>query len=240
MSDATPTFEQVLQGARNGAVGGLYVELPAIVDAYDEDRQCVDAVPVILVTEELEDGSTKTVQLPTVLRAPVTFYGGGGCRITIPIAVGDVVMLRFTSANLSRWLEVGGQSETQDGRRHNLCSAVAYPGGHSFGGSTAPKTTAPTDAMVLHAPKLRLGGPDAAQALIKGTAYRAAEDTLLGAETTFLGALGTYAAALGGLPGMAGAAGVFATALGAFQTARSTYSSAVAGTASLSTVVFTE
>lgn len=167
MSRATPTLEQVLRGIRDSAVGGIFVKLPAIVDAYDAERQCVDATPAILATEELEDGSTRNIQLPTVQRAPVTFPGGGGCRITFPISVGDVVMLEFTSANLSRWLEVGGKSEAQDGRRHDLCSAVAYPGGHSFGGSTAPKTPAPTDALVLHAPKLRLGGPDADDPVVR-------------------------------------------------------------------------
>jgi hypothetical protein len=167
MSDATPTFEQLLRGARASAVGGIYIELPAIVDVYDEDDQCVDATPAILATEDLEDGSKRNVQLPTVLRAPVTFPGAGGYRITFPISRGDVVMLRFASANLSRWLSVGGQSEAQDGRRHDLCSAVAYPGGHSFGGSTAPKTTAPTDAMVLHGPKLLFGGPGADDPVVR-------------------------------------------------------------------------
>lgn len=161
MSDATPTFEQVLLTFLERSTSKFFVELPARVDAYDEERQCVDATPWPLAREVLEDDTVVNRQYPTVLSAPVIFPGAGPYRITFPIALGSTVMLRFTSANLSKWLALGGQVASIDGRRHDLCSAVADPGGHSFAGISAPSTTAPTDAMVLHGPKLRLGGPDA-------------------------------------------------------------------------------
>lgn len=237
MSEATPSLEQIFGVRLQGSVSDLFISLPARVDAYDPDLQCVDATPLILREFTNEAGEVVRERLPTVLRAPVAFQGAGPCRITFPIPKGSVVMLQFTSANLSLWLEKGGVCETQDGRRHSLCSGVAFPGGHSYGGSTKPSTTAPTDAMTLHAPKLLLGGPAAVQEALKGTAYRAAEDALIAAETTFLAALGTYASALAGLPGMSGPGGIFATALAAYGTARSNYASAVAGANSLSSVV---
>lgn len=236
MSEQSPTLEQILRRKMEKAAD-IFVLLPATVDRFDADLQCVDATPVILIDRETESGEIVRDRLPTVVRAPVVYPGSDEFRITFPIAVGSVVMLQFTTANLSRWLAKGGVSETQDGRRHQLCSAVATPGGHSFVGSTKPKTTAPKDAMVLHAPKLKLGGPAAAQAGLKGTAYRAAEDALIAAETTFLTALGTYAEALAGLPGMTTPGGIFASALAVYTTARSNYASAVAGANSLSEVV---
>lgn len=161
MSDDTPSLEQVLDGRRASLLGDFLVHLPARVDAYDKDRQCVDATPLPLVREEQEDGSVLVKQLPTVMSAPVLFPGAGPFRLTFPVQVGATVMLEFTSSNLARWLAVGGQVEATDDRRHDICSAMAYPGGHSFAGETAPSTEAPDDAMVLHAPKLRHGGPGA-------------------------------------------------------------------------------
>lgn len=161
MSEATPTLPQLLARMREGILGDFLVCLPARVEAYDKDRQCVDATPVNLVREEQEDGSFVTKQMETVVSAPVTFPGSGPFRITFPIEVGSTVILQFTSANLAYWLSTGAQALPPDERRHDVCSALAYPGGHSFGGDAAPSTEAPDDALVIHGGKLRLGGPAA-------------------------------------------------------------------------------
>ena len=41
------------------------------------------------------------------------------------------------------------------------------PGGHSYGGATAPSTTAPTDALVVHGDAIKLGGPDATDPVVR-------------------------------------------------------------------------
>ena len=173
MSDQTPTLEQVLRLRQEQAVADLYIELPARVERFDSVLQCVDATPVVLRDRELEDGSIVSERLPTVVRAPVLYLGSGAFRVTFPVEVGSIVMLRFTSANLSQWLAKGGVSNVQDGRRHDLCSAVAYPGGHSFAGEGRPSTSAPSDAMVLHAPVLKLGGTNASGAVVVQSALSA-------------------------------------------------------------------
>lgn len=167
MSEATPTLPQLLARMREGILGDFLVCLPARVEAYDKDRQCVDATPVNLVREEQEDGSFVTKQMETVVSAPVTFPGSGPFRITFPIKVGSTVILQFTSANLAYWLSAGAQALPPDERRHDVCSALAYPGGHSFGGDAAPSTEAPDDALVIHGEKLRLGGPAANDPVIR-------------------------------------------------------------------------
>ena len=173
MSDQTPTLEQVLRLRQEQAVADLYIELPARVERFDSVLQCVDATPVVLRDRELEDGSIVSERLPTVVRAPVLYLGSGAFRVTFPVEVGSIVMLRFTSANLSQWLAKGGVSNVQDGRRHDLCSAVAYPGGHSFAGEGRPSTSAPSDAMVLRAPVLKLGGTNASGAVVVQSARSA-------------------------------------------------------------------
>lgn len=167
MSEQTPTLEQVLRLRQEGAVADLYIELPAKVERFDPQLQCVDATPTILRDRTLEDGTIVSERLPTVVRAPVLYLGSGSFRMTFPIEVGSIVMLRFPSANLSQWLAKGGVSEAQDGRRHDLCSAVAYPGGHSFSGDGRPSTSAPSDSLCLHAPRIEAGGPDASDPVVR-------------------------------------------------------------------------
>lgn len=167
MSDATPTLPQVLQQMRASILGDFLVCLPARVESYDKERQCVNATPVNLVRELQEDGSFATKQMETVISAPVTFPGSGPFRITFPIEVGSTVILQFTSANLAYWLSTGTQALPPDDRRHDVCSALAYPGGHSFGGDAAPSTEAPDDALVIHGEKLKFGGPAASDPVIR-------------------------------------------------------------------------
>lgn len=157
-----PTLPDVLLKLGRSMLDGMHITLPAVVERYDADRQCVDATPTIRRPRKREDGTEVTEQLPVVTDCPVVFPGSGGYRITWPIEVGSVVVLHFTSASLGRWLTLGGIQDPGDGRRHDGTSAFAVPGGHSFGGATAPGTTAPTSSMVLHAPGgLLLGGPSA-------------------------------------------------------------------------------
>lgn len=166
MSSKVPTLAELMQRSAAALMDGMHVTLPAVVERYDAARQCVDAQPTIKRERLGEDGATVADSLPVVLNAPVVFPGSGPYRMTFPIEVGSVVILHFTSAAMDRWLALGGKDvEPRDGRRHDLASAFAVPGGHSLAGSTAASTTAPEDALVVHAPTgglVRVGGPAAA------------------------------------------------------------------------------
>lgn len=169
MSDEsrTPTLTDLfLRMARSTAAGSVHC-LPATVIRYDATRQCVDAQPTIMSERAGEDDTTIVKLLPPVLNAPVMFYGSGSYRHTIPVEVGAVVMLHFTSASMERWLTLGGQVEPRDGRRHTLSDAVAYLGGHSFAGTTAPATTAPINARVLHGQLTLIGDDDANDPVVR-------------------------------------------------------------------------
>lgn len=165
MSDEprNPSLVDLLLKTRRTMVDGMTVSLPAVVTRYDSDKQCVDAQPVIMQERAGEDGVVIEERLPAVLNAPVTFYGSGPWRDTLPITEGSVVILHFSSAALDRWLTLGGEVAPRDPRKHTLTDAFAYPGGHSFGGATAPSTSAPTNARVFHGPadgNFLIGGPD--------------------------------------------------------------------------------
>lgn len=160
--DPAGMLVEMMRRAGASLMDGMTATLPAVVERYDATRQCVDAQPTITSERQAEDGTTIVERLPVVTNAPVKFPGSGPYRITWPIEVGSVVILHFTSVAMDRWLAIGGKDvEPRDTRRHDLSSAFADPGGHSFGGSTAPGTTAPTDALVVHGAAIKLGGPGA-------------------------------------------------------------------------------
>jgi hypothetical protein len=162
-----PSLVDILLKQRRSMIGGMQITLPAVVTRYDATRQCVDAQPTTTQERASEDGITIEEWLPPVLSVPVMFYGGSGVWAdTIPIAVGQVVVLHFSSVALDRWLTIGGTGvNPQSPSRHATdAGAFAYPGGHSFAGSTAPKTTAPTTARVFHGPgDFRFGSPSSSK-----------------------------------------------------------------------------
>lgn len=168
IDDPAGLLVDLMRRSASGLVDGMYVTLPAVVERYDAIRQCVDAQPTITRERQGEDGETIVDRLPVVTNAPVVFPGSGGYRLTWPIEVGSVVVLHFTSAAMDRWLALGGKDVApQDTRRHDPTSAFAVPGGHSFGGSTAAGTTAPTDALVVHGDAIKLGGPGATDPVVR-------------------------------------------------------------------------
>jgi hypothetical protein len=155
----TPGLGDLFAKLRKSVGDGMRITMPAIVTRYDANKQCVDAQIVTMNEVAGEDGPVAE-RLAPVLNAPVMFYGSGGYRDTMPIEVGSVVTLFFTSVSLERWLSLGGEVEPRDASRYT--HALAYPGGHSFAGSTSPSTSAPADARVFHGPAggiFKFGGP---------------------------------------------------------------------------------
>lgn len=161
MSDEnpTPSLADLLLLAGSNLHDGVYTSLPAKVTRWDAAKQAVDAQPTTKRRVDPGDGSVVLERYPVVTNAPVAFPGSGPYRLTWPVAVGSIVLLVFPSTSIDRWLAMGAEVDPADDRKHTLSDAFAIPGGHSFAGPAKPGTTAPTDAMVLHAALLKLGGP---------------------------------------------------------------------------------
>lgn len=177
MSDTEdPSLTGLLQRIRARATQEVRILLPARVERFDADRQCVDAQPWIDDVTIQADGTLLRERLQVATNCPVMYPRSGPYAITFPIAVGSTVMLAFTSASLDRFLAIGGSVDPEDPRRHTISDAVAYPGGHSFAGETAPSTSAPTNAMVMHAAALKLGGPGAVEDVAFHSAIAALAD----------------------------------------------------------------
>ena len=161
---ATPSLRALIGRAIEGHADGMRVALPGEVVAYDPARQSVDVMPLIQNGYLDENGVRQIERVPIVLDVPLAFPGAGPYRITFPVAVGDHVLLVFCSSSITRWKLIGGEVDPADDRRHDLNDAIAIPGIHDF--AHVP-TTAPTDAMVIHATELRLGSPTASDPVVR-------------------------------------------------------------------------
>jgi hypothetical protein len=174
------TLEGLLELVRQVTRDDLRVALPGRVTAYDAAKQRA-SVQVLVWHAHLDEQEERIAKpLPELQGVPVAFPGGGGMRITWPLAVGDSVLLVFASSSIARWKATGREGDPGDDRRQDLNDAIAIPGLHDFAHVPTP---APTDAIVTHG-LTKLGGPDAT----KDVVVQSALDTFITALTHAIGA----------------------------------------------------
>ena len=219
---ATPSFTDAILDTMSRQISGINLALPAEVVKYDAATTSVSVKPLIKRRIEAEDETTIVEKRSIIEGVPLVFPGLGSSRITFPVNPGDLVLLVFASESLDRWLAKGGDVDPVDDRHGALSDAVAIPGISDFKSASAADTT----ATVVEATQLKLGGQTAAQGVIKGTLYRAAEDTFLAAEAVWLIALLTYIIIPVPTPPQTAtytaAHGIYAAALVTFQAAITT------------------
>lgn len=194
---------------------------PAKVLAYDAAAQTVNVEPLIDVVTENTEGGTTARARPILQGIPVLFMRGAGGGLTYPVKAGDIALVVPCGASILRWFTRGGELERVDPGydRPSMQDAFAIVGGHT---RSRKATTAPDDAVVLHADtgvETRIGSASASQSVIRGEAFQSALDTLLGALNTFAGTCTTTPP---------GAATTLAAAVTAFQAAWSANLSSVA------------
>lgn len=118
-------------------ISQLYTSLPAEVIRVDEFQslQVVDVKP--LISSLHADGVE--VKDPVIYKVPVILLGGGGALISVPIAVGDKVMLCFSMKDIDTWKQGNGKGVIADTNRlHDITDAVAIPGLFPQGNNLGP------------------------------------------------------------------------------------------------------
>lgn len=184
----TPSWESIIRVALQGAMSGMRTTLPGKVTAYDAARQMA-SVQVMVQDVELDElGASRAVNVPEVHSVPVMFLGPARGRITWPVAVGDPCVLWFASSSLDQWLQRRATRpvDPRDARHHDLNDCIAMVGLHT---PADPPTTAPTDAVVVHAGTgvtIRLGGPDADEPTINADTWQSGMDDVIDAIATAL------------------------------------------------------
>ena len=122
LSDVFDAFEAQLKT-------NLRVALPASVITYDPVNQLIDAQP--LVAERARSGAA-AVPYPILGRIPVVQPRSAAGSITIPLVLGDPVLLIFSDRDLSSWQASDGgvPYEPSSTRKHELSDCWAIPGGY--------------------------------------------------------------------------------------------------------------
>ncbi len=166
MNNDNPTLFDAIISQIEKRILAMFGPTPGRITAYDSATQKASVQPLIYRARTAEGGERVAERVSIVHNVPVVFPGGGTYRLTVPLVVGDTVLLVFADSSLDRWLQRGGEVDPEDDRRFDVNDAVAFPGMHHFGN---PPTTAPTDAMVLHGDMIKLGSPSAFARVALGT-----------------------------------------------------------------------
>lgn len=147
---ASPTLTEVLTLLRAGILRDLKVCVPARVETFYADTCTVDAKPLI---GDIDPNSGEAVSLDVCVSVPVCFPGGGGLRLTFPLAQGDQVLLVFGDRSRDSWQSTGNEALNTDARRHSLADAYAIPGvrpdSNPYGGVESGAVTVGVDLGTL-------------------------------------------------------------------------------------------
>lgn len=127
LNDAEEAQRLVLDGRQST----IWSAMPCIVTKVDFAAMTLEAQPAIQGTIEDESGAKQSVNLPLLVDVPIVFPSAGGFTITMPIAVGDEVLVVFASRCIDAWWQSGGIQRPMEARMHDLSDGFAIPGPRS-------------------------------------------------------------------------------------------------------------
>lgn len=116
--------QSYLDSLKNEIKSTTHVSLPAIVTAFDSEKQTINCIPTI---KELVyfNGSVGFKQFPELQQVPIEIPRAGNFAITLPITVGQECRVTFQDLCLDGWWSRGGIQSWNDLRRHDLSDAIA-------------------------------------------------------------------------------------------------------------------
>ncbi len=137
-----PSVAKVIEDAIDTALLDVHTCLPARVTEVDVVMGVCNVIPVLKT--EFSDGTV--VELPPIVNVPIATYRAGTAFISLPLKVGDMVMLLFSERSLDIWQTSGEVVDPVDPRKFDLSDAIAYPGVYAF---TDPPVGADPDNIVI-------------------------------------------------------------------------------------------
>lgn len=136
------TQAQVLKDAIRASLLGVNTAIPAKVTSVDVAGGKCDAQPVI----RRKFASGEVVELPVITNIPIAQLRAGKAFVSVPLHVGDYVLLIFSQRSIDLWLTSGGSVDPKDPRSHALSDAIAYPGVYPF---SDPPTGASAEDLIV-------------------------------------------------------------------------------------------
>lgn len=138
--------EEAFRIGFEGQQANMWTALPGIITAINFDDNTCSVQPVIQGSVEDENGNVTFVNLPVLIHVPIVFPRAGGFVLTFPMAIGDEVLVVFSSRSIDSWWQSGGIQKPVESRMHDLSDGFAIPGA-----SSVPKAIAgisATDAQL--------------------------------------------------------------------------------------------
>lgn len=133
---------QVLKDAIRAALLGVNTAIPGKVVSVDVAAGKCDVQPTI----RRKFSSGEVVELPVITNVPIAQLRAGKAFVSVPLHVGDYVLLIFSQRSIDLWLTSGGSVDPKDPRSHALSDAIAYPGVYPF---SDPPTGASGEDLIV-------------------------------------------------------------------------------------------
>ncbi len=124
--------ETAMRAALDGRQAQMWTAMPGFVTAVDLTKNTVSVQPTIQGTVQDENGKIQSVNLPLLVDVPISWPKAGGFVLTLPIAVGNEVLVVFGSRCIDAWWQSGGIQKPMESRMHDLSDAFAIPGPSSL------------------------------------------------------------------------------------------------------------
>ena len=151
MEFTTSSKEEVIQELIELEMLEVNTCMPARVISYDASTQTCTVQPAFKRTTTA-GVVTNRAEIEDV---PVIFSRSGAFGFTIPIMVGDSVLLLFSQRSMDDWIDNGGEVELTDFRRHDFTDAIALAGLFPLSGKMSPAPA--TDSTEVRGDKIMLG-----------------------------------------------------------------------------------
>ena len=126
--DVEPNPEQLIRAWLDRHEIEVRGPMPGRIERYDAATQVADVKPMVRLPVPQPDDSVVQEDPPIIPCVPVLFPRVAGWFLSVPVAVGDFVLLIPCEGDWSRfWTGAGELSDAEDTRRHHVAHCVALP-----------------------------------------------------------------------------------------------------------------
>jgi hypothetical protein len=121
--------EQATRLFLDGRQANTWTAMPGVVQSVNLALMTVEVQIAIKGEITDENENVQSVNYPLLLDVPIVFPSAGGFTLTMPITVGDEVLVIFASRCIDAWWQAGGVNNVpMEARMHDLSDAFAMPG----------------------------------------------------------------------------------------------------------------
>ena len=130
----------------DGRQAQMWTALPCLIVSIDLAQMTIQAQPTIQGVTYDQNNNATFVNLPILGDVPVVFPSAGGIFLTLPLTVGDEVLVIFSSRCIDAWFQSGGIQMPMEMRMHDLSDGFAIPGPKSL--PNVPVSVSSTSAQL--------------------------------------------------------------------------------------------